>query len=114
MLSLISARVAFHKENEQKATLYFEHAITLCKSIPGQMTEENREEIQKLLRFIGVASYNGRDFHKAAKSYLECLALLEKGSTDSTAKASQIAECVCIIRIHLFKVTGFRQHAKIL
>ena len=85
--------VAFHKENEKKATFYFEQAIALCKSVPGQMTGENREEIQKLLRFVGVASYNARDFHKAAKSYLECLSLLEKGSNENTAKASQIAEC---------------------
>ncbi len=85
--------VAFHKENEQKATLYFEQAVSLCKSAPGQMTEENREELLKLLRFIGVASYNGRDFHKAAKSYQECLSLLEKQPSDSTAKAGQIAEC---------------------
>ncbi len=83
--------VAFHKENEQKATMYFEQAVLLCKSTP--MTEENREEIQKLLRFIGVASYNGRDFNKAAKSYLECLQLLEKGAQNNVNKAAQIAEC---------------------
>ncbi len=85
--------VAFHRENEQKATLYFEQAVILCKSTPGQMTDENREEILKLLRYIGVASYNGRDFHKAAKSYQECLALLERELSDSTVRAGQIAEC---------------------
>lgn len=84
--------VAFHKENEKKATSYFEQSLLLHKQ--GPSTEESRDEIQKLLRFIGVACYNSRDFRKAARSYLECLQLLEQFyQPGNISKLGQIAEC---------------------
>ena len=83
--------VAFHKENERKATAYFERALSLYKQAP--LTEEHKEEMRKLLRFIGVACYNSRDFHKAARSYQECLQMLEHGHATNLSKAGQIADC---------------------
>ncbi len=84
--------VAFHKENEKKATSYFEQSLLLYKQVSS--TEEIREEIQKLLRFIGVACYNSRDFQKAARSYQECLQMLEQYyPPGNLSKLGQIAEC---------------------
>ena len=83
--------VAFHKENERKATAYFERALALYKQVA--QSEEHKEEMRKLLRFIGVACYNSRDFHKAARSYQECLQMLEQGHATNMSKAGQIADC---------------------
>lgn len=83
--------VAFHKENEKKATSFFERAHALYKQ--AEESEEHKEEMRKLLRFIGVACYNSRDFHKAARSYQECLQMLEQGHAANISKAGQIADC---------------------
>ena len=57
------------------------------------LTDGTRFEIERLLRFVGISSYNCRDFHQAAQAYLECLRSLETNQQPNVCKLSQVAEC---------------------
>ncbi|KAI0209158.1 hypothetical protein LSAT2_006128 [Lamellibrachia satsuma] len=83
--------VAFHKDSEKKALSFFKQALTLYRNLPQMDT--TRFEIERLLRFVGISSYNCRDFHQAAQSYLECLHSLENNQQPNVCKLSQVAEC---------------------
>lgn len=88
--------IAFNYNRERQAVFYFEQAIALYRKEPP--TEENREALRKLLRCLGVASYNIEDFNRAAWAYTECLWLLEPNGGDgaralSIQRSCQLADC---------------------
>ncbi|ELU09653.1 hypothetical protein CAPTEDRAFT_224250 [Capitella teleta] len=97
--------VAFNNEREQKAVVFFEQACALHKQTKG--SEQNSEEIMKLLRFIGVANYNCLDFTKAAAAYLECLHLLETQHSMEVNKTSHVAECCASLGFTFSRLRDF-------
>jgi tetratricopeptide (TPR) repeat protein len=97
--------VAFNNEREHKAVVFFEQACALHKQTKG--IERSSEEIMKLLRFIGVASYNCLDFTKAANAYLECLHLLETQQSMEVNKTSHVAECCASLGFTFSRLRDF-------
>ena len=97
--------VAFHKEKETTALAFFEEALALYKKMP--CNEENRDSILKLLRDVGVASYNCRNFSKAAEVYKECLDMLRQSSPVNITKLGQIAECCAALGFTFSRLRNF-------
>ena len=99
--------VAFHRESELTAIQLFQQALSLYRSATPQ--EATHEDICKLLRFVGVACYNGRQFDSAARAYHECLMLLETHPVaGDTGHLSRVAECCaslgfCYSRLRQFE-----------
>ena len=97
--------VAFQKENETKACVYFDKSIRLWKQ--AAQTQECKEEIRNLLRYLGVASYNSGNYSKAVASYQECLSLLEEMPGHSTTRVAHIAECCAALGFTYSRLRDF-------
>lgn len=97
--------IAFNRANEAKAGTYFEQALSLYKQAPA--TDSTRDEICKLLRYIGVSSYNCRQYQRAADSYQECLAMLEVTDSVNASKLSHIAECCAALGFSYSRLRKF-------
>ncbi len=95
---------AFTNENERKAVTYFQQSLDLNKQVPDK-TEYHWDEIIRLLRFIGVACYNCRDFPKAASAYHECLGILEQRYP--LLRLDQVAECCASLGFTYSRLRNF-------
>jgi len=81
---------AFYTDNEKQAISYFQQSLELYKQATP---DKYMEEILRLLRFIGVACYNTREFEKACRVYHERLQLLEASQSMDINILTQIADC---------------------
>ena len=99
--------IAFKQENEKTSLAFFEEALALYRQMP--QTDAVREEILKLLKDIGVASYNCRKFSQAASAYKDCLDLLrsQPGSGSSSAILAQVAECCAALGFTYSRLRNF-------
>lgn len=98
---------AFQNSHEKRAVGYFEQALWIYKQRASPDT--NRNDIVKVLRFIGISSYNCRNFEKAAKAYTECLAIIQKTDGMSTTKMNQLAECYASLGFTFSRLRDFDQ-----
>lgn len=97
--------VALKTEKEKSSLAFFEEALNLYKKMPAD--ENHKETISKLLRDIGVASYNCRDFQKAANSYKECLEMIKLNNPLNNVNLGQIAECCATLGFTYSRLRNF-------